>query len=150
MLNLGPYIKLKSVTACVGQVINYSSSSPLLCPTTNQASCDDNIRNGLQAKRQKCNCSKTVRKPQDLVLTEMNSERGPDYTRLQKFTNKLSEREEAMQLVFCCCLVAKLCLTLCDPWTGAHQTPPFLGFPIQKQLEQHVKILFSFKETRAP
>ena len=23
---------------------------------------------------------------------------------------------------FCCCSVAKLCLTLCSPWTAAHQT----------------------------
>ena len=31
----------------------------------------------------------------------------------------------------CCCLVAKLCLTLVTPWTVAHQAPLFMGFPRQ-------------------
>ena len=29
----------------------------------------------------------------------------------------------------CCCLVAKSCLTLCDPWTVAYQTPRPWDFP---------------------
>lgn len=32
----------------------------------------------------------------------------------------------------CCCLVAKSCLTLCDPWTVAYQTPLSMGFPRQE------------------
>ena len=28
----------------------------------------------------------------------------------------------------CVCLVAHLCLTLCDPWAVAHQTPPSMKF----------------------
>ena len=31
-----------------------------------------------------------------------------------------------------CCLVAKLCLTVCDPWTVAHQAPLSMGFPRQE------------------
>ena len=31
-----------------------------------------------------------------------------------------------------CCLVTKLCLTLCDPWTVSHQAPLFMGFPRQE------------------
>ena len=34
----------------------------------------------------------------------------------------------------CCCLVAKSCLTLCNPWTVAHQTPLSLGFPMHEYL----------------
>ena len=33
--------------------------------------------------------------------------------------------------MFCCCLVAKLCLTLSIPWTPVHQAPMPLGFPRQ-------------------
>ena len=32
----------------------------------------------------------------------------------------------------CCCLVTKLCLTLCNPWTIDHQTPPSMRFPRQE------------------
>ena len=31
-----------------------------------------------------------------------------------------------------CCLVTKLCLTLCDPWTVARQGPLSMGFPRQE------------------
>ena len=33
---------------------------------------------------------------------------------------------------YCCCLVAKSCLTLCDPWNVAYQTPLSMGFPRQE------------------
>ena len=33
---------------------------------------------------------------------------------------------------FCCCLVIKSCLTLCNPWTGAHQDTLAMGFPRQE------------------
>ena len=32
----------------------------------------------------------------------------------------------------CCCLVAKSCLTLCDPWTAANQAPLSMRFPRQE------------------
>ena len=32
----------------------------------------------------------------------------------------------------CCCLVASLCLTLCDPWTVAHQAPLSMEFARQE------------------
>ena len=35
-------------------------------------------------------------------------------------------------LIVCCCSVAKLCLTLCDPWTVAHQPPLSMGFSRQE------------------
>ena len=35
-------------------------------------------------------------------------------------------------ILFCCCLVAKSCLTLCDPWTVAHQAPLSMGFSRQE------------------
>ena len=38
----------------------------------------------------------------------------------------------AYQLPYCCCSVALLCPTLCDPWTAAHQA--FLSFTISQSL----------------
>ena len=35
-------------------------------------------------------------------------------------------------LIVCCCSVAKLCLTLCNPWTVAHQPPLSMGFSRQE------------------
>ena len=35
-------------------------------------------------------------------------------------------------LASCCCLVAKLCLTLLTPWTVAHQAPLSVGYSRQK------------------
>ena len=32
----------------------------------------------------------------------------------------------------CCCLATKSCLTLCDPWTIAHQALLSIGFPRQE------------------
>ena len=32
----------------------------------------------------------------------------------------------------CCCIVAKLCSTLCNPWTVDRQAPLFTGFPRQE------------------
>ena len=32
----------------------------------------------------------------------------------------------------CCCLETMSCLTLCDPWTVAHQAPLCMGFPKQE------------------
>ena len=32
----------------------------------------------------------------------------------------------------CCCLVAKSCLTLCDPWTVARQSSLSMGFSRQE------------------
>ena len=32
----------------------------------------------------------------------------------------------------CACSIAKLCLTLCDPWTVAHQAPLSMGSPRQE------------------
>ena len=44
------------------------------------------------------------------------------------------EGDISCQLVHCCycCLVAKSCLTLYNPWTRAHQAPLSMGFPRQK------------------
>ena len=35
-------------------------------------------------------------------------------------------------IICCCCLVAKLCLTLTTPWIAAHQAPLSMGFPRQE------------------
>ena len=35
-------------------------------------------------------------------------------------------------IILVCVLVAQLCLTLCDPWTVAHQAPLSMGFPRQE------------------
>ena len=34
--------------------------------------------------------------------------------------------------MYCCCLVAKLCLILLQPWTVASQAPLSMGFPRQE------------------
>ena len=35
-------------------------------------------------------------------------------------------------MLYSCCLVAKLCPTLCDPWTVARQAPLSMGFSRQE------------------
>ena len=44
----------------------------------------------------------------------------------------LSLSKERTRYYESCCLVTKLCLTLCDPWTVAHQVPLSMGFSRQE------------------
>ena len=47
------------------------------------------------------------------------------------FTN-LSPQLCSMALNYCCCSIAKSCLTLATPWTVARQAPPSMAFPRQE------------------
>ena len=40
----------------------------------------------------------------------------------------------------CCCLVAKSCLTLCDPMDYTHRAPLSMGFPRQEYCEREAKV----------
>ena len=65
------------------------------------------------------------------------------------------ENSDFRVFIDCVCLkvkvsVAQLCLTLCDPWTVANQTPLSMGFSRQEESHRQKRVAISFSRGSSP